>query len=100
MRKKNFGKERSSRSDERRSIQLIDCGFIDLKAQTRKMAEEKNLPVAQKPDSQEICFVPNNNNYQKFLPKRKSDAKNQKVINAKLSYCVIIDKLKFTQKEG
>ena len=36
------------------------------KAQTRILAEEKNLHVAQKPDSQEICFVPNND-YKKFL---------------------------------
>ncbi len=29
------------------------------KSETRKLAEELNLPVAAKPDSQDICFVPN-----------------------------------------
>jgi tRNA-specific 2-thiouridylase len=29
------------------------------KTETRAMAERYNLPVAQKPDSQDICFVPN-----------------------------------------
>ncbi|MDD3370229.1 MAG: tRNA 2-thiouridine(34) synthase MnmA [Alphaproteobacteria bacterium] len=29
------------------------------KAETRKLAEQAGLPVAQKPDSQDICFVPN-----------------------------------------
>lgn len=33
---------------------------------TRKIAEENNLRVAQKKDSQEICFIPDNN-YQGFL---------------------------------
>ena len=36
------------------------------KAETRQLAVEKNLPVANKPDSQEICFVPNDD-YKTFL---------------------------------
>ena len=36
------------------------------KEETRKIAEQSNLFVAQKKDSQEICFIPNNN-YQEFL---------------------------------
>ena len=36
------------------------------KAQTRKLAEELDLPVANKPESQEICFVPNDD-YRAFL---------------------------------
>ena len=32
----------------------------------RKKAEESNLPAAQRPESQEICFVPDNN-YPRFL---------------------------------
>lgn len=36
------------------------------KEDTRKIAEENQLEVAQKKDSQEICFIPNNN-YQDFL---------------------------------
>ena len=43
------------------------------KIQTRKLAEEKNLPVANKPDSQEICFVPNDD-YKNFIAARKPDA--------------------------
>ena len=36
------------------------------KENTRKIAEENNLAVAKKKDSQEICFIPNGN-YQEFL---------------------------------
>ena len=36
------------------------------KPQARKMAEEAGLPVAHKPDSQEICFV-ENNDYASFI---------------------------------
>ena len=36
------------------------------KEDTRKMAKEYGLEVAKKKDSQEICFIPNNN-YQEFL---------------------------------
>lgn len=36
------------------------------KPEVRKIAEEFGLPVAEKPDSQEICFVPGND-YSKFI---------------------------------
>ena len=36
------------------------------KEETRRIADELGLKVAQKPDSQEICFVPNND-YKQFL---------------------------------
>ena len=36
------------------------------KNETRLLAEKYNLPVAKKKDSQEICFIPDNN-YKKFL---------------------------------
>ena len=36
------------------------------KDETRHLAEQLNLPVAHKPDSQEICFVPNDD-YKTFL---------------------------------
>ncbi len=48
------------------------------KEKIRSLAEEHNLPVAKKKDSQEICFIPNND-YQKFLqdhrlkPEKKGD---------------------------
>ena len=39
------------------------------KVVTRELAEKLNLPVANKPDSQEICFVPNDD-YKKFISSR------------------------------
>ena len=43
------------------------------KVETRRLADEKNLPVAHKPDSQEICFVPNDD-YKNFISSRAGDA--------------------------
>ena len=43
------------------------------KIQTRNLAENLNLPVANKPDSQEICFVPNDD-YKKFISERNPAA--------------------------
>ena len=43
------------------------------KSTTRQLAEEKNLPVAHKPDSQEICFVPEDD-YKNFIASRKPDS--------------------------
>ncbi|MEM8787920.1 MAG: tRNA 2-thiouridine(34) synthase MnmA [Pseudomonadota bacterium] len=34
-------------------------GYLRSKAETRALAQEFGLPVADKPDSQDICFVPN-----------------------------------------
>lgn len=42
------------------------------KAQVRQLAEEFGLPVHDKPDSQEICFVPDGD-YRNFLKKRLGD---------------------------
>lgn len=39
--------------------------YID-KSEIRRIAQEHNLQVAKKPDSQEVCFIPNNN-YTEFL---------------------------------
>ncbi|MFC7703750.1 tRNA 2-thiouridine(34) synthase MnmA [Plastorhodobacter daqingensis] len=36
-------------------------GHLQSKAETRALAARYNLPVADKPDSQDICFVPNGN---------------------------------------
>ncbi len=36
-------------------------GHLTSKAETRALAARYNLPVADKPDSQDICFVPNGN---------------------------------------
>lgn len=46
------------------------------KNETRKIAKENELSVAQKKDSQEICFIPYDN-YQEFL-KRYGNYKNKK----------------------
>ena len=43
------------------------------KVETRNLAEEMHLPVAHKPDSQEICFVPNDD-YKNFISSRAGDA--------------------------
>ena len=48
------------------------------KTETRTLAEKMNLPVAHKPDSQEICFVPNND-YKIFL---SSHAKNSDALKS------------------
>ncbi|MQG02926.1 MAG: tRNA 2-thiouridine(34) synthase MnmA [SAR202 cluster bacterium] len=39
------------------------------KTEIRQLAQEANLPVANKPDSQEICFIPSGN-YREFLQDR------------------------------
>ena len=43
------------------------------KVETRNLAEKFNLPVADKPDSQEICFIPDNN-YKNFILNRQPSA--------------------------
>lgn len=47
---------------------LLPLGSFS-KSETRRLAEEFNLPVANKPDSQEICFVPNDD-YKNFIANR------------------------------
>lgn len=42
------------------------------KADTRKLAKEWNLPVFNKPESQDICFIPDND-YKGFLEKEQKD---------------------------
>lgn len=44
---------------------LMPLGVYD-KEEIRRIAQEQNLTVAHKPDSQEICFIPDNN-YKRFL---------------------------------
>ena len=43
------------------------------KSDTRRLAAERNLPVAHKPDSQEICFVPEDD-YKSFIANREPTA--------------------------
>lgn len=47
---------------------LLPIGEYD-KPEVRRIAARHNLPVADKPDSNEICFVPNND-YRTFLAER------------------------------
>lgn len=49
-------------------------GELADKASTRKLAREYGLPVADKPDSQEICFVSEAGGYREFLAKKIPDA--------------------------
>lgn len=59
------------------------------KAEIRKIAEENGLAVAHKKDSQEVCFIPDNN-YVGFLQKREK--KSQKEGNIKLTDGTILGK--------
>ena len=45
---------------------------FESKDEIRKIARENNLKVANKPDSEDICFIPDGN-YKKFLEKREDD---------------------------
>src|SRR5690606_20880140 len=49
------------------------------KPAVRQMARDFNLPVSDKPDSQEICFVPDNN-YAALVEQRRPDTARPGVI--------------------
>ena len=55
---------------------LFPLADFEEKEQIREMARENNLKVANKPDSEDICFVPDGN-YKKFL-ENNSDIKPKK----------------------
>ena len=44
----------------------LPLGDFNEKAEIREIAEKYNLPVAKKPDSEDICFIPDGD-YKKFL---------------------------------
>ncbi|MBS1716234.1 MAG: tRNA 2-thiouridine(34) synthase MnmA [Armatimonadetes bacterium] len=48
-------------------------GELPNKEQTRQLARDLNLPVADKPDSQEICFVSEAGGYKEFLKKARPE---------------------------
>lgn len=52
---------------------MFPLGEIEDKNETRRMATEMRLPVADKPDSQEICFVAEAGGYREFLRKERPD---------------------------
>ncbi|WP_295076050.1 tRNA 2-thiouridine(34) synthase MnmA [Tabrizicola sp.] len=49
-----------STTPEQLSYLRFPLGHLGSKAETRALAAKYGLPVADKPDSQDICFVPNN----------------------------------------
>ncbi len=58
----------SLRQDQLKAIRM-PLGELSGKAEVRKIAERLGLPTAAKPDSQEICFVPDND-YASFIKRR------------------------------
>lgn len=54
---------------------LFPLSDFENKSEIRKIANEYNLPVANKPDSEDICFIPDGD-YKKFL-EENSDIKAQ-----------------------
>jgi tRNA-specific 2-thiouridylase len=57
---------------ERLQRMLLPIGAYE-KPTIRQMAEDRNLPVFNKPDSQEICFVPDND-YARLVKKRSPES--------------------------
>lgn len=55
------------------SASMFPLGELGDKAETRRLAREAGLPVADKPDSQDICFVSEAGGYREFLRKSKPD---------------------------
>jgi tRNA-specific 2-thiouridylase len=60
-----------------KSVLLPVGGFT--KAEIRQIAKDQDLPVHDKPDSQEICFIPDDN-YLRFVRERKPDLHTPGVI--------------------
>lgn len=62
---------------------LFPLSDFENKSEIRKIANEYNLPVANKPDSEDICFIPDGD-YKKFL-EENSDIKAQQgnIVDAK-----------------
>lgn len=52
---------------------LFPLGELPSKAETRALARQLGLPIAEKPDSQEICFVAEAGGYRAFLQKQVPD---------------------------
>ena len=62
---------------------LFPLGDFESKEDVRKIAKEHNLSVASKPDSEDICFIPDGN-YKKFLEQNSSIApKEGNIVNRK-----------------
>ena len=61
-----------SLSQEQLSKTLMPLGKLENKDETRAIAEERGLITAKKPDSMEICFVPDKD-YAGFIERRTGD---------------------------
>ena len=62
---------------------LFPLGDFESKEDVRKIAKEHNLSVASKPDSEDICFIPDGN-YKKFLEQNSSIVpKEGNIVNRK-----------------
>lgn len=61
-------------SQEQLSKVIFPLGELPSKAHTRSIARDLGLPVADKPDSQEICFVSEAGGYANFLKNRRPNA--------------------------
>lgn len=59
-------------SRERLSEMVLPIGEYETKAEVRAIAERMGLPVFDKPDSQEICFVPDND-YAGLVERRRPE---------------------------
>lgn len=53
---------------------MFPLGELGDKSETRRMARDYGLPVADKPDSQEVCFVSEAGGYREFLRKVRPQA--------------------------
>ncbi|MCP5088476.1 MAG: tRNA 2-thiouridine(34) synthase MnmA [Rhodobacteraceae bacterium] len=64
-----------STTQEQLDYLRFPLGHLKSKAETREMAAKFGLPVADKPDSQDICFVPGGS-YSAVIEKLRPDAAN------------------------
>lgn len=60
-------------SQEQLARSFFPLGEMPDKSETRRMAADYGLPVANKPDSQEICFVNEAGGYRAFLEKERPE---------------------------
>lgn len=62
---------------------VFPLGDYESKDEIRQIAKEHNLRVANKPDSEDICFIPNGN-YKEFLEKNsKLKSKEGNIVNSR-----------------
>jgi tRNA-specific 2-thiouridylase len=75
LRAKSKDKDQSyalySLSQEQLARVMFPLGELEGKHETRELARDMGLPLADKPDSQEICFVSEAGGYREFLKKKR-----------------------------